>query len=156
MIGVDPGVLARVAYEARRVYARSLGEEGPPDWDTASPRLRHEALLGVEAVLCGAGSSGARLHDAWARRSRRLDLPPGLFEVDYRDLPPSERRKLLLFRATVLALVDGPCTGLCHDETCATIEDHACHLETCLSRFGILPGAWAPAETAPAALKLLS
>jgi hypothetical protein len=155
MIDVEPGVLARVAYEARRVYARSLGEDGLPDWDAASPQLRQEALLGVEAVLCGAASSGERLHDAWARRTRRLDLPGALFKVDYRDLSLPERRKLLLFRATVLAMIDGPCTGLCHDEKCTTVDDHACHLDTCLSRFGILPGAWAPASPAPG-LKLLS
>ena len=62
---------------------------------------------------------------------------------------------MLLFRATVLALVDGPCTGLCHDEKCRIIEDHPCHLETCLSRFGIQPHAWHSAEPA-APLKLYS
>ena len=146
MISAEPSTIARIAYEARRVYARSLGEYGLPDWEEASPQQRQEALVGVEAVLRGAASTGERLHDAWARDTRRLDLPSDLFKVDYRDLPMAERRKVLLFRATVLALVDGPCTGLCHDEKCRIIADHACHLETCLSRFGIPPGAWHPAD----------
>ena len=74
-----------------------------------------------------------------------------MFKVDYHDLPIAQRRKVLLFRATVLALVDGPCTGLCHDEKCRIIEDHACHLDTCLSRFGIPPGAWDRPSQADAA-----
>jgi hypothetical protein len=146
MTGIEPDAIARVAYEARRVYARSLGDDRVPAWDEATPQQRQEALAGVEAVLCGAASTGERLHALWSQRTRRLDLPGDLFKVDYRDLPIAERRKLLLFRATVLALIDGPCTGLCHDEKCRIIEDHACHLDTCLSRFGIPPGAWAPAD----------
>jgi len=147
--GIEPTAIARVAYEARRVYARALGQQVLPDWDEAPPELRREALLGVEAVLCGAASTGARLHDV-LRQAHPLGSPGAPFKVDYHDLPVAERRKVLLFRATVLALIDGPCTGLCHDEKCERIEDHACHLETCLSRFGIQPGAWAsPGAAAP-------
>jgi hypothetical protein len=146
MSRVEPVAIARIAYEARRVYARALGEYGLPDWDEASPRQREEALAGVEAVLCGAASTGARLHEVWTRQGNPINSPlasPGtIFKVDYHDLPIEQRRKVLLFRATVLALVDGPCSGLCHDEKCPIIEDHACHLDTCLSRFGIPPGAW--------------
>jgi hypothetical protein len=149
MTNVEPTAIARIAYEARRVYARALGEYGLPDWEEASPQQREEALIGVEAVLCGAASSGARLHEVLTRRAHPLDSPGALFKVDYHDLPIAERRKVLLFRATVLALVDGPCTGLCHDEKCRIVEDHACHLETCLSRFGIPPGAWHRVEPAP-------
>ena len=144
MSGVEPFAIARIAYEARRIYARALGEQGLPDWEEASPQQREEALAGVEAVLCGAASSGARLHDIWTRHSHShaLDSPSAMLQVDYQTLPIEQRRKVLLFRATVLALVDGPCPGLCHDEKCQIIEDHACHLDTCLSRFGIPPGAW--------------
>jgi hypothetical protein len=156
MSAVEPTAIARVAYEARRVYARALGEQLLPDWDEAPPQLRQEVLLGVEAVLCGAASTSARLHDVLTRHGHPLDSPGGLFKVGYQDLPIEQRRKLLLFRATVLALVDGPCTGLCHDEKCRLIEDHPCHLETCLSRFGIQPRAWHPAEPAAAALKVYS
>jgi hypothetical protein len=152
---VEPTEIARVAYEARRLYARALGEQVLPDWDEAPSQLRQEVLLGVEAVLRGTASTGARLHDVLTRQAHPLDAPGSLFKVDYKDLPIAQRRKVLLFRATVLALVDGPCTGLCHDEKCRIIEDHACHLDTCLSRFGIQPGAWHPAGPA-APLKLYS
>ena len=155
MSAVQPSEIARIAYEARRGYARALGEAGPPPWDEASPQQRDEVMAGVEAVLCGAASTGARLHELWTRRAGGPAASDGLHVPDYLDLPIEQRRKVLLFRATVLALVDGPCTGLCHDETCATIDDHACHLETCLSRFGILPGAWSPADPAPS-VKLFS
>lgn len=142
MSAAEPSAIARIAYEARRVYARALGEQVPPDWDEASPQQREAALAGVEAVLCGAASNGARLHEVWRRQTDPLDLPGAMFKVDYHELPIEQRRKVLLFRATVLALIDGPCSGLCHDEKCQVIEDHACHLDTCLSRFGIAPGAW--------------
>ena len=159
MSRVEPFAIARIAYEARRVYARALGEYGLPDWDEASPQEREAALAGVEAVLCGAASSGARLHEVWTRQTNPLDSPGAMFRVDYHDLPIEQRRKVLLFRATVLALVDGPCSGLCHDEKCQIIEDHACHLDTCLSRFGIPPGAWdrpKPKPTPTSALTLYS
>lgn len=158
MTGIEPTAIARVAYEARRVYARALGQQALPDWDDAPPELRREALLGVQAVLCGAATTGARLHDVLTRQAHPLGSPGALFKMEYRDLPIAERRKVLLFRATVLALVDGPCTGLCHDEKCRIIEDHACHLDTCLSRFGIQPGAWAttPAPASVAPVKLYS
>jgi hypothetical protein len=149
MSGVEPTAIARVAYEARRVYARALGEQVLPDWDDAPLELRQEVLLGVEAVLRGTASTGARLHDLLTRHANPLDAPGAVFKVPYQDLPIAQRRKVLLFRATVLALVDGPCTGLCHDEKCRIVEDHACHLDTCLSRFGIQPGPWhraSPAE----------
>jgi hypothetical protein len=155
MSSVEPTAIARVAYEARRGYARALGEQALPDWDDAPPQLRQEVLLGVEAVLRGTATTGARLHDVLTRQAHPLDSPCALFKVDYHDLPIEQRRKVLLFRATVLALVDGPCTGLCHDEKCQTIEDHPCHLETCLSRFGIQPGAWHPVSL-PGTAKLFS
>ncbi|MES1206327.1 MAG: hypothetical protein ABUS79_10360 [Pseudomonadota bacterium] len=151
---VEPTDIARIAYEARRGYARALGEPGLPDWEEAPPQLRQEILLGVEAVLCGAASTGARLHDLLTRRIP--DPPSNLFKVDYQDLPIEQRRKLLLLRATVLALIDGPCTGLCHDEKCQLIEDHPCHLDTCLSRFGIPPAAWEPAGRPAPTPKLYS
>ena len=65
---------------------------------------------------------GARLHDvltrhgAPARFTRRACSRSTITTCRSK-----QRRKVLLFRATVLALVDGPCTGLCHDEKC---RDH--------------------------------
>lgn len=156
MSAMEPFAIARIAYEARRVYARALGEQELPAWDHASPQQREAALAGVEAVLCGAASNGARLHDVW-RRQPSLDSPGAIFKADYQGLPIEQRRKVLLFRAIVLALVDGPCTGLCHDEKCQIIDDHACHLDTCLSRFGIPPGAWDRPKPSPTpALSLYS
>ena len=48
--------MARIAYEARRVYARALGEQGLPEWDAGLPaaarggpgRRRGGALRGGE------------------------------------------------------------------------------------------------------------
>jgi hypothetical protein len=142
MSGVSASEIARVAYEAQRCYARALREPPPPPWDEAPPRLQLEAIAGAEAVLTGRARSGAHLHDAWLRRAGPDDLPrlpPG-----YAELHVDQRRKVLLFRAVVLALVDGPCNGFCHDDACSNLDDHACHLDTCMSRFGVPPGLWRP------------
>jgi hypothetical protein len=142
--------LARVAYEAGRAYAHSLGNDDQPSWEQASPRQRMQAMVGVQAVLSGEARSGAHLHAAWTGRA-----PLGPFEAlarGYEQLELQERRRVLLFRAVVLAMVDGPCNGFCHDDKCANPEDHDCHLDTCMSRFGVPPGMWrAPVTVSPAA-----
>jgi hypothetical protein len=143
MTSVTPSAIARVAYEARRLYCCALGHDEHPPWEQASSHHRRDVLLGVDAVLSGTAPSGAHLHDTWSRHA--TVLPP--YEVlvpGYDQLSMNERRKLLVFRAVILALVDGPCTGFCHDDRCANLEDHACHLDTCMSRFGIPPGLWTP------------
>lgn len=142
MSTVTASDIARVAYEARRFYALALQEPPPPPWEEAPPGLQTEAILGAEAVLTGEARSGAHLHDAWIRRAALSPVPrlaPG-----YEQLDVDQRRKVLLFRAVVLAMVDGPCNGFCHDESCANLEDHGCHLDTCMSRFGVPPGLWRP------------
>jgi hypothetical protein len=138
---VTTSEIAHLAYEARRAYALALGEEAPPMWEQATLPERSEAIAGVEAVLSGEARSGAHLHDTWARRA--ADEPTLELAVPrYGDLELEQRRKILLFRAVVLALVDGPCNGFCHDDKCANLEDHDCHLDTCMSRFGVPPGVW--------------
>ena len=113
--------MARVAYEARRAYARALGEVDEPSWELASAVQRLHAVAGVQAVLSGEARSGAHRYD-------QLGL--------------EERRKVLLFRAVVLAMVDGPCNGFAHLSSWQNPEDHECHLDTCMSRFGVPPGLW--------------
>jgi hypothetical protein len=99
--------------------------------------VQSEAIAGAEAVLSGEARSGAHLHDALSRR-----VEPG-----YDQLGLDQRRKVLLFRAVVLALIDGPCNGFCHDEHCPILEDHDCHLDTCMSKFGVPPGLWSPSAS---------
>jgi hypothetical protein len=177
MSAVTAMEIARVAYEARRAYAVALGEPAPPAWDEAPVDARREAILGAEAVLSGEARSGAHLHETWARRAESLplagplpagsllpgslpagslplgSLPLGSLPCGYERLGLDERRKVLLFRAVVLAVIDGPCNGFCHDDKCASLEDHDCHLDTCLSKFGVPPGLWRspPARPAPPA-----
>lgn len=142
--------IARVAYEARRSYSRALREEPPPCWESAPAGLQGEAIAGAEAVLTGQARSAAHLHDAWIRRASLYPVPrlaPG-----YEQLDVDQRRKVLLFRAVVLAMIDGPCNGFCHDEGCSNLDDHACHLDTCISRFGVPPGLWRPRAALPASV----
>jgi hypothetical protein len=133
--------IARVAYEATRAYSSLLGHAARPDWAAASPRQRRDVLLGVKAVLSGEARSGAHLHALWMA-SRAARLAQAARVPRYADIDIVERRRILLFRAVVLALVDGPCSGYCHDADCPTVDDHDCHLDTCVSRFGVPPGFW--------------
>jgi hypothetical protein len=133
--------IARVAYEATRAYSSLLGHVARPDWPVASPRQRRDALLGVQAVLSGEARSGALLHELWIK-TRAGRPAEGSVAQRYAELAITERRRILLFRAVVLALVDGPCSGYSHDQDCPTLDDHDCHLDTCVSRFGIPPGFW--------------
>jgi hypothetical protein len=138
--------LARIAHEAIRAYGAELGGPPPPPWDAATDRQRQDAIAGVEAVLAGQARSGRSFHQAWTRRLDRPDPP-------YEDLTADRRRELLLFRSVVLALIDGPCNGLCHDERCDDLEDHRCHLDNCLSTYGIPPSLGTrPAEPLQEAL----
>lgn len=137
---ITPLAIAHVAYEARRMYCRSLGESMQPNWDKASTQQRYDVLAGVEAVLSGTANSAARLYDALTKETMTIGPPYGSLAPGYDDLGLDQRRKLLLFRAIVLALVDGPCNGLCHDEKCSLLDDHDCHFDTCMSKFGIPPG----------------
>ena len=61
---ITPVAIARVAYEARRLYSRALGENVQPVWDQASTQQRDDTLSGVQAVLSGTANSAERLHDA--------------------------------------------------------------------------------------------
>jgi len=135
--------LARIAHEAIRAYGRELGGPPPPPWDVATEHQRRDTILGVEVVLEGRAGSGRSFHEAWARRQDG-PTPP------YEDLTADRRRQLLLFRSVVLALVDGPCNGLCHDEACDDLDDHRCHLENCLSTYGIPPSLGRPPPQAAA------
>ena len=137
--------IARVAYEATRAYAGLLGHEEGPVWLAASPGQRMGALAGALAVLSGEARSGAHLHALWLRRpgaGTSAGAPAAVPAPPYEQLTIVERRRILLFRAVVLALVDGPCNGDCHDERCPLLDDHDCHLDTCMSRFGVPPGLW--------------
>ena len=124
--------LARIAHETIRAYGAELGDHPSPPWEVTSERERQDTMLGVEVVLEGRARSGRSFHEAWVRRQDG-PRPP------YEDLTADRRRQLLLFRSVVLALIDGPCNGLCHDEACNDLDDHRCHLENCLSTYGIPP-----------------
>jgi len=153
-MSVTAADIARVAYEARRAYAVALGQPAPPAWEEAPSDERREAIAGAEAVLSGEARSAAHLHETWTRRGEEVPAPSP-FSPAYDQLGVDERRKLLLFRAVVLAVIDGPCNGFCHDDKCQNLEDHDCHLDPCMSKFGVPPGLWrAPAPPAGARSKL--
>jgi hypothetical protein len=122
--------IARVVHGATRAYGNLFGKMWEPSWDEASGWHRAAVIAGVKAVVSGEANSPEELHAARTRAALDTAGP-------FADLSIEQRRRTALFRAIVLALVDGPCEGDCHDPGCSLDDRHACHLETCLSEFGV-------------------
>jgi hypothetical protein len=122
--------IARVVHGATRVYGNLFGEMGVPSWEEASSWHRAVVIAGVKAVVSGDANSPEELHATCAR------IEPGN-RRPFEALSRQQRRRTALFRAIVVALVDGPCQGDCHDPSCPDTDTHRCHLETCLSEFGV-------------------
>jgi hypothetical protein len=116
--------IARVADAAvaafRQGWGRGLGRAA------AAPPVNGSIVRGVSGVLAGRANSIADLYAAMTGDERPCPA-----------LPPDDRRELALVRAIVLALIDSPCESDCHDPSCEGTHPHPCHLETCLSEFGV-------------------
>lgn len=124
--------IARVAHGATRIYRHFSGEMWQPPWEEASDSERAEAIACVKAVVSGNANSPEELHAV--RLGARLGNASAFTALSH-----EERRTTELFRAIVVALVDGPCGNACHDSCCSDEAPHGCHLDTCLSEFGIPP-----------------
>jgi hypothetical protein len=124
--------IARVVYGATRIYGHFSGEAWQPSWKEASGSERAAVIAGVKAVISGTASAPEALHAA--RVGAHLGTAPPI-----EALSVEERQKTDLFRAVVMALVDGPCDNDCHDRACLKPSLHRCHLDTCLSEFGVPP-----------------
>jgi hypothetical protein len=122
--------IARVVHGATRIYGNLFGELCEPTWEEASGWHRAVVIAGVKAIISGDANAPEELHATRARIELGARRP---FEA----LSVQQRRQTALFRAVVLALVDGPCEGDCHDPGCPVPDTHRCHLETCLSEFGV-------------------
>jgi len=125
--------IARVVRAATAMLGSCLGGEPPPEERHVGGDLPDRAILrAVRAILSGRANSPGDLSAALADGDgdRRAFRP-------YEELSPEERRKRALIRAIVVALVDGPCSGDCHDSDCEATRPHPCHLDTCLSEFGV-------------------
>ena len=125
--------IARVVHGATRAYGNLFGKMWEPSWEEASGWHRAAVIVGVKAVVSGNANSPEELHAAHARAALGSAGP-------FADLSIEQRRRTALFRAIVLALVDGPCDGDCHDPGCPLDGQHACHLDTCMSEFGVPRG----------------
>jgi hypothetical protein len=124
--------IARLVHGAIRIHGHYSGEMWQPSWKEASDGDRAAAIAGVKAVVSGNANSPEALHAA--RMSGHLGTTRSI-----EALSAEERQKSELFRAIVVALVDGPCEKDCHDRGCRKPSLHCCHLDTCLSEFGIAP-----------------
>jgi hypothetical protein len=123
--------IARVVRAATVMFGACLGDAPPAENREGTRDLADGAIVrAVRAILSGTANSPAELSAVLADGDRHASRP-------YEWLSVEERREHALIRAIVVALVDGPCADDCHDTGCEGTRPHPCHLETCLSEFGV-------------------
>ena len=123
--------ITRVVRAATVTFGSCFGGAQPPDNREGSRDLADRAIeRAVRAILSGTANSSAELSAVLADGDRQASRP-------YERLSGEERREHALIRAIVVALIDGPCADDCHDPGCEGTRPHPCHLETCMSEFGV-------------------
>lgn len=109
-------LIARVAHEINRGYCASLGDLSQPAWQDAADSHQASILAGVDMHLANPDATPEQSHEAWlaqktadgwkygeTKDAKKKEHP--CFRP-YAELPPEQRAKDYLFRATVHALKD--------------------------------------------------
>jgi hypothetical protein len=107
--------IARAAHESIRSWCQLIGDNTQLPWESA-PAWQHETVRnGVMSVLRGEHSPEAS-HESWLAEKTREGWTYGATKdvqnkthpcmVAYKDLPPEQQYKDVLFVATVRNLVD--------------------------------------------------
>ena len=107
---------ARVAHQANKAYAESLYDFTIVDWDFAPLWQKESVIAGARAVAAGTTKTPEEQHQAWMNhkiaegwvygpeKDNLLKTHPCL--VPYSQLSEEDKRKDLIFRAVVKALLD--------------------------------------------------
>jgi hypothetical protein len=102
---------AAAAHEVNRLYCFALGDFSQEHWDEAPNWQRESAIVGVRAVITGAGPEA--LHESWMRQKladgwvhgevKDPDAKTHPCLLPYADLPAAQRVKDTLFHYVVTA-----------------------------------------------------
>jgi hypothetical protein len=111
-------LIARVAHEINRAYCASLGDNSQPEWESAPEWQRASALAGVQMHLQNPDATPEQSHESWFADKLAHGWKYGPVKdaekkehpccVPYAELPPEQKAKDYLFRATVHALKNIP------------------------------------------------
>jgi hypothetical protein len=111
---MDPEKIAEVCHEANRAYCRTIGDNTQAAWAEAPEWQRESARKGVVFNLAHPEAPASASHDSWLDEKRRTGWSYGPDKdperkrhpcfVPYEALPPEQRHKDALFKATVAAL----------------------------------------------------
>lgn len=105
-------LLAKLSHEINRAYCAAVGDNSQVEWDDAPDWQKGSARAGVRAVLNGEATSPEQQHELWmklkldegwvfgATKDPEMKTHPCL--LPYEKLPPEQRAKDHLFRASVL------------------------------------------------------
>ena len=111
--------IAKVAHEINRAYCAALGDETQVAWEDAPEWQRASAIAGVEMHLINPDATPEQSHESWLAQKLADGWEYGEVKdvqkkqhpccVPYDQLPPEQKAKDYLFRATVhqcKALID--------------------------------------------------
>lgn len=106
--------IARVCHEINREYCRALGDDSQPAWEEAPDWQVQSAIEGVAFHLANPDAGPEASHANWLETKRAGGWEWGEVKdpeqkthpcmVPFDELPPEQRAKDFLFRATVHAL----------------------------------------------------
>lgn len=111
-------LIAAIAHTINAAYCASLGDASQPTWDEAPEWQKNSALAGVDMHIANPDATPEQSHESWLaqkladgwqygpEKDPEKKLHPCC--VPYAELPPEQKAKDYLFRATVHALKDIP------------------------------------------------
>ncbi len=120
---MDRNNIARIAHEINRAYCASLGDDSQPAWEDAPEWQKASALVGVDMHLANPDATPENSHESWLAQKLADGWKYGPVKdaekkehpccVPYAELPPEQKAKDYLFRATVHLMknIQGPSTA---------------------------------------------
>ncbi|GAF70694.1 unnamed protein product [marine sediment metagenome] len=116
MSGMNVVDIAKVCHEVNRAYCQALGDGTQVPWEEAPQWQKSSAILGVEMHIEGEagpeqsheGWMAQKVADGWVYgelKDENLKTHPCLVPFD--ELPVDQQAKDYIFRAIVLAIIEG-------------------------------------------------
>ncbi len=106
--------IARACHEVNRGYCQAIGDTSQVPWDEAPQWQKDSAINGVQMHLANPEATPEQSHESWMAEKRAAGWKYGPVKDvvkrehpcfrPYDSLPPEQRAKDFLFRATVHAL----------------------------------------------------
>lgn len=106
--------IAKVCHEANRAYCLTIGDDSQAPWEQAPQWQKDSAVSGVQFHLANPDAGPEASHNQWLAEKERTGWKYGPVKdaekkehpcfVSFGDLPVTQQKKDVLFRAIVHAL----------------------------------------------------